>query len=181
MAQSCQCLLWRHCGAHAQAWLAWKAFRSGNFCDAKYGNLLLGDEVYCCFRDGTGMVQTCSAYLDSPCRASSFSFKFLLCYLLLIATTMTFHIQSTTSFLKQLTLSPFHASISTSVVHKARFALWCPCSGGCVFTKTLVDVGFQRGAQPLDLGRATRCWSTMVDICVFHQIQDLGGVVFNLI
>ncbi len=121
------------------------------------------------------IAQASSAYLDSPCGASSFSFKVVLLYLLLIATTMTFHIQSTTSFLKQLTLSPFHASISTSVVHKAGFALWCPCSGGRVFPKTLVDVGFQCGAQPLDLGRATRCWSTMVDICVFDQSQDLGG------
>ena len=99
----------------------------------------------------------------SPCTASSFSFKVVLPYLLLIATTMTFHIKPTTSFMKQLTLSPFHAAILPVWVHKAGFALWCPCSDGCVFTKTLVDVGFQCGAQPLDLGRATRCWLIMVD------------------
>lgn len=99
----------------------------------------------------SGMVQTSSAYLDSPCTASSFSFKVVLPYLLLIATTMTFHIKPTTSFLKQIDSSTFPCSNSTSVVHKAGFALWCPCSDGRVFTKTLVDVGFQCGAQPLDL------------------------------
>ena len=101
-----------------------------------------------------------------------------------------FIFKPTTSFLKQMTLSPFRAAI---------LAVWCirlglPCAALAVMAVSsrklwlmlassvelsLSAFGPGQGYQMLVDNGSLIC--IYDNICVFHQIQDLGDVVFNLI